>query len=114
MHSGNQISDDIRNALLQVARDMIREKVVFIAFESDSCEGRVTTNGEHRSMGAISGQQFAAEVVTDAGTASVTFIVRTADLDEWGVGDGVWRNVPVFQPEPVSVRLTHEAHRTLQ
>ena len=117
MRSGILLSDEVSNTLVRVARDMIRECLEILDFESDEydCEGRVTTKGEHYSIGTIAGQKFSAEVVTNAGTTEVTFIVRTGDLEDWPVGRGVWDDLtPVFLQDPPSVRITHEAPTRLQ
>ena len=114
MHSGSQISDEVRSVLLQVARDMLRDRLTVLSFEADTCEGCVNTRAERGSLGSVYGQKFSAEVVTDAGILTVTFIVRE-DVGNWKIDEGVWGDIPILQPEPASsVRITHSAPRMMQ
>ena len=61
---------------------MARERTARIMIETASCTGTLTTKWAHGSMGTISGVEFKADVSTRHGDASVTFIVRSLELED--------------------------------
>src|SRR5947209_3837999 len=83
MSKGKQLTDDVREVLLQTAREMVRSGKAGAPVRSDVCQGIVETEGKHLSLGTMSGQAFKADVVTAHGEMiEVSFLVQTRHLEE--------------------------------
>lgn len=82
MVSGQSLTDDIRQALLETARKMVKAGSKKRRFSLKGFEGRVTTKYEHHSVGNLRGMHFEATVESERMKTKVSFLVRQVDLDE--------------------------------
>jgi hypothetical protein len=84
--NGKPLSEEVCDKLLRKAREMARDNKKRLKLKGPPCEGIIYTQWKTGSMGTISGVQFTAEVVTDNGETTITFIVRDFDLEAGGGG----------------------------
>jgi len=82
MVSGQSLTDDIRQALLETAQKMVKAGSKKRRFSLKGFEGRVTTKYEHHSIGNLRGMYFEATVESERVKTNVSFLVREVDLDE--------------------------------
>jgi hypothetical protein len=84
--NGKPLTDDTRNLLWRKAQEMARAKQNRMKVKTDFCAGVITTDWEHGSMGSITGLKFQADVVVETGETTITYLVRSFELEdlEWG------------------------------
>ena len=80
MASSIVITDKICNYLFQQSCKMLRAGESQRSIKMPEMEGVLTTKGENRTLGSISGTEFVAEVDTELGRGRVAFLVRDADV----------------------------------
>ncbi len=104
MVSSIVFSDEIGNYLFQQSCAMLKSGDSQRSIKTPGMEGILTTKGERRALGGISGTEFVAEVDTELGRGKVVFLVRDADMAmkdmvwEWGVADETLTGVTARTP----------------
>lgn len=89
MYSQPIKSDDVRDALLETACLMIRDRQRRRKVRSKECEGVITTQFTSLLFVDIAGIQFNAIIEHDEGKNEVSFLVRDQDLRELAEPDEV-------------------------
>lgn len=80
--NGKPLTDDVSNLLYRKAQEMYHDKKKRLRLRNRICQGTLITELKYASMGMLSGLQFTAEVVLSTGETTITFLVRSVDLDE--------------------------------
>lgn len=94
MVSGKPLTFEIFDVLLKTACQMVKDSKDRQKMKSDQMEGLVFTDFRRATLGSISGIVFLAEISTEAGDISVSYIVRTEDMRVFEE-KGVWiREMP--------------------
>jgi hypothetical protein len=90
MVAKGRIDDDLRRVLIEEALDLVCRKRRSNRFETDWCEGCVTTKFEYAHLGGLSGIRFECEAGVDikSKTVKATFIITSSLLDRFT--DAAW------------------------
>lgn len=103
---GNLVSDDIRDALFSAGYLMIVGHEKRHRIKTDECEGIVRTAFQHQGLVDIYGVVFVAELETEKGKLTVTYIVRDRDLGEMEqMEEGAWVSVDDLDEEIPAERI---------
>lgn len=73
-----RLTDQMKSRILRTALEMAVAEQASKSFRDDDCEGQVTTDGEHASLGTFSGTVFEATVASGLGEATIRFIADTS------------------------------------
>jgi hypothetical protein len=76
------LTDEMRDALFDVACLMIKFGSRKRRVKSDDMEGSVTSSYAERAFAGLSGVEFFAEVETNLGRGKIKFLVRPVDLEK--------------------------------
>ena len=94
MLSKGRLTEEIREVLLQAARAIVQNARRAASVQNDLYEGIVETEGKYVSFGAVSGQQFSADLATPDGVIEVTFVVQSKRLGA-SPDEGLWHRTVV-------------------
>lgn len=89
MTGGPGLTDEARSCLYAAACKLAKSGRSRTAVQSPHCDADVRAANRIAVFGAISGEQFVADVESELGRTHVEFVVHDADL-EHRLDDGVW------------------------
>jgi len=80
--SGVSLTNEARDLLVSMAQDMLFTETPFMRFSDSSCEGCITTRGDHGMIGNVGGTVFHAVVEVEGRDkpAKIDFVMRG---EEW-------------------------------
>ncbi len=81
MTSSVRINESKAGKLFEIACLMLRDKKEDEYFLEEDMAGKVTTKFDKHCLGTIEGTKFMAEVETDLGRGTVSYLVRDADVE---------------------------------
>ena len=87
---GANLTSEMRTFLFRTACSMYRENKGRVRVVTDDLEGVVETQSKTAGFGAIFGILFHAELDTVYGKATVDYIVRTRDIEDFDPEDLQW------------------------
>lgn len=97
MFQNISLDNEMREALFRAAVAMCLQQEEKQPVQGDTFVGQVETSFDTALFGAIFGILFTAQIETNLGSGTVTFIVRKSDITA-DCGEGVW--LPVFMMNP--------------